>query len=61
MYAASPTLPPQALYDRACEYLELDSRTELLNARFEVGREGEPGFSRHLASHEEKQPALRVA
>lgn len=29
----------QALYDRACEYLELDTRAEVLNARFEVLQE----------------------
>jgi uncharacterized Rmd1/YagE family protein len=25
------------LYERACEYLELETRVEVLNARFEVG------------------------
>ncbi|KAG2443418.1 hypothetical protein HXX76_001776 [Chlamydomonas incerta] len=29
----------QALYERACEYLELDTRAEVLNARFEVLQE----------------------
>ncbi|KIY92677.1 Sporulation protein RMD1 [Monoraphidium neglectum] len=27
----------QVLYERACEYLELETRVEVLNARFEVG------------------------
>lgn len=35
--------PPQALYERACEYLELDTRAEVLNARFEV-RNGDRGW-----------------
>ena len=30
----------QALYERACEYLELPSRIEVLNARLEVGIKG---------------------
>ncbi|GIL62527.1 hypothetical protein Vafri_16738 [Volvox africanus] len=29
----------QALYERACEYLELDTRAEVLNARFQVLQE----------------------
>jgi uncharacterized Rmd1/YagE family protein len=28
---------PQVLYERACDYLELDTRVEVLNARFQVG------------------------
>lgn len=27
---------PQSLYERACDYLELDRRVEVLNARFTV-------------------------
>ena len=32
-----PSLPLQALYERACEYLDLSTRIDVVNARFEVG------------------------
>jgi len=32
----NPNPNPKVLYERACEYLELETRVEVLNARFEV-------------------------
>lgn len=41
MVCALPAFAMQSLYERACEYMELETRVEVLNVRFQVSSAGD--------------------
>jgi hypothetical protein len=59
-----PAFAAQSLYERACEYMELETRVEVLNVRFQVSSAGEalyPGVGtaeRHYTLNQERHYTL---
>jgi hypothetical protein len=57
-----PACAAQSLYERACEYMELETRVEVLNVRFQVSSAGEalhPGVGTAERCQHQRQADMR--